>query len=148
MKLRNSIRQGQFDSMDFGPYLLLASLEGAVQAAVLALTALGLSLVFGVMRVVNVAHGEFFMLGAVLAWWISSLLTGTPLFGFLAALIFAPLIVGGLAMHWLPPRAIEGMAERLKSAPSPTLAILLGVAFLLVEAVRPDGVAPFIYFQF
>ena len=29
--------------------------------------ALGLSLVFGVMRVVNVAHGEFFMLGAVLA---------------------------------------------------------------------------------
>ena len=37
-------------------------------SAVLALTALGLSLVFGVMRVVNVAHGEFFMLGAVLAW--------------------------------------------------------------------------------
>ena len=34
-------------------------------AAVLALTAVGLSLVFGVMRVVNVAHGEFFMLGAV-----------------------------------------------------------------------------------
>ncbi|MFN4091844.1 MAG: MBOAT family O-acyltransferase [Brevundimonas sp.] len=58
------------------------------------------------------------------------------------------LIVGGLAMHWLPPRAIEGVAERLKTAPSLTLAILVGVAFLLVEAVRPDGVAPFIYFQF
>ena len=58
------------------------------------------------------------------------------------------LIVGGLAMHWLPPRAIEGMAGRLKTAPSLTLALLLGVAFLLVEAVRPDGVAPFIYFQF
>ena len=41
-------------------------------SAVLALTALGLSLVFGVMRVVNVAHGEFFMLGAVLAWWAST----------------------------------------------------------------------------
>ena len=51
-------------------------------------------------------------------------------------------------MHWLPPRAIEGMAERLKTAPSLTLAVLVGVAFLLVEAVRPDGVAPFIYFQF
>ena len=50
--------------MDFGPFLLLASLEGAVTAAVLAPTAIGLSLVFGVMRVVNVAHGEFFMLGA------------------------------------------------------------------------------------
>jgi D-alanyl-lipoteichoic acid acyltransferase DltB (MBOAT superfamily) len=58
------------------------------------------------------------------------------------------LIVGGLAMHWLPPRAIEGVAERLKTAPSLTLAILVGIAFLLVEAVRPDGVAPFIYFQF
>ena len=42
--------------------------RGPVTAAVLALTALGLSLVFGVMRVVNVAHGELFMLGAVLAW--------------------------------------------------------------------------------
>jgi branched-chain amino acid transport system permease protein len=54
--------------MAFGPHLLLATLEGLVTSAVLALTALGLSLVFGVMRVVNVAHGEFFMLGAVLAW--------------------------------------------------------------------------------
>ena len=56
--------------MDFGPHLFLAVLEGTVTAAVLALTALGLSLVFGVMRVVNVAHGEFFMLGAVLALWM------------------------------------------------------------------------------
>jgi D-alanyl-lipoteichoic acid acyltransferase DltB (MBOAT superfamily) len=58
------------------------------------------------------------------------------------------LIVGGLAMHWLPPRAIEGVAERLKAAPSVTLGLLIGAAILLVEAVRPEGVAPFIYFQF
>ena len=58
------------------------------------------------------------------------------------------LIVGGLAMHWLPPRAIEGVAERLKAAPSLTLGLLIGAAILLVEAVRPEGVAPFIYFQF
>ncbi len=58
------------------------------------------------------------------------------------------LIVGGLAMHWLPPRAIEGVAERLKTAPSITLGLLIGAAFLLIEAVRPEGVAPFIYFQF
>jgi len=42
--------------MEFGPHLMLAMLEGLVQASVLTLTALGLSLVFGVMRVVNVAH--------------------------------------------------------------------------------------------
>jgi hypothetical protein len=58
------------------------------------------------------------------------------------------LIVGGLAMHWLPPRAVEGIAERLKPAPSLTVAVLIGLAILMVEAVRPDGVAPFIYFQF
>ena len=55
--------------MEFGPHLILASLEGAVIAAVLAMTAMGLSIVFGIMRVVNVAHGEFFRLGAVIAWW-------------------------------------------------------------------------------
>ncbi|MDZ4363022.1 MBOAT family protein [Brevundimonas sp.] len=69
-----------------------------------------------------------------------------------AVVMATPLLVGliviGLGMHWLPPRAIEGMAVRLKGAPSLTLALLIGVAFLLVEAVRPEGVAPFIYFQF
>ena len=35
--------------MEFGPHLILAMLEGLVQASVLTLTALGLSLVFGVM---------------------------------------------------------------------------------------------------
>jgi D-alanyl-lipoteichoic acid acyltransferase DltB (MBOAT superfamily) len=58
------------------------------------------------------------------------------------------LIVGGLAMHWLPPRAAEGIATWLKPAPSLTMGLLVGAMILLVEAVRPDGVAPFIYFQF
>jgi branched-chain amino acid transport system permease protein len=68
--------------MAFGPHLLLATLEGLVTAAVLALTALGLSLVFGVMRVVNVAHGEFFMLGAVIAWWVGVACQRHPALGF------------------------------------------------------------------
>jgi hypothetical protein len=58
------------------------------------------------------------------------------------------LVVGGLAMHWLPPRAIEGVAVRLKEAPALTFGLLLFAAFLILEAARPDGVAPFIYFQF
>jgi branched-chain amino acid transport system permease protein len=83
--------------MDFGPYLFFATLEGAITAAVLALTAVGLSIVFGIMRVVNVAHGEFFMLGAVLAWWVTSLVGAHPALGFFAALIIAPLLVAALA---------------------------------------------------
>ena len=76
--------------MDLGPYLLFASLEGLVHAAVLSLIALGLSLVFGVMRIVNVAHGEFFMLGAILTWWISNFVMGNPALGFLLALLIVP----------------------------------------------------------
>lgn len=73
-------------------------LEGAVGAAVLALTALGLSLVFGVMRVVNVAHGEFFMLGAVIAWYVATAIGGHPALGFVGALLVAPLVAGLIAM--------------------------------------------------
>ncbi|MFN3537167.1 MAG: MBOAT family O-acyltransferase [Brevundimonas sp.] len=58
------------------------------------------------------------------------------------------LIVGGIAMHWLPPRAVEGLAVRVKEAPAITMGVLVGILILLVEAVRPEGVAPFIYFQF
>ncbi len=100
--------------MEFGPHLLLAMLEGLVQASVLTLTALGLSLVFGVMRVVNVAHGEFFMLGAVLAWWITTMLGGSPEMGFTAALFIAPLLVGLLAglADWLILRRVDYDPER------------------------------------
>lgn len=83
--------------MEFGPHLLLASLEGATTAAVLALTAMGLSIVFGVMRVVNVAHGEFYMVGAVLAWFIATSIGTHPALGFIAALLIAPVLVGLLA---------------------------------------------------
>ncbi len=64
--------------MGTGSLLMLATLEGTVMAAVLALAAVGLSLTFGVMRVVNVAHGEFFMLGAVLAWAVAQAAPSAP----------------------------------------------------------------------
>lgn len=78
--------------------LLLALLEGLVLAAVLALAASGLSLVFGVMRVVNVAHGAFFMLGAVLTCVVVTRLGGPPWLGFLVAVLAAPLAVAALAL--------------------------------------------------
>ena len=83
--------------MDFGPHLILASIEGAVISAILVLTAMGLSIVFGVMRVVNVAHGEFFMLGAVFAWAVSTTISGHAVFGFFAALLLVPVLVGCIA---------------------------------------------------
>lgn len=115
--------------MDFGPFLFLATLEGAVHAAVLALTALGLSLVFGVMRVVNVAHGEFYMLGAVLAWWVSSLLSGSPALGFLAALILSPLIVAVIAAL-----ADLTILKRLNYDPEATIVATIGLLYIIQQA--------------
>ncbi len=116
--------------MDFGPYLFLASLEGAVTAAVLALTAVGLSLVFGVMRVVNVAHGEFFMLGAVVAWWVASTATGHPAVGFAMALVVAPLIGGAVA-------AVTDflVLKRLDYNPERTIVATIGLLYIIQQTV-------------
>ena len=98
-------------------------------AAVLALTAVGLSLVFGVMRVVNVAHGEFFMLGAVTAWFVTHYLPFPPAIAWMLALLIAPIIVG----------AIAGLADvlvlkRLKYDPEATIVATIGLLYILQQA--------------
>jgi branched-chain amino acid transport system permease protein len=115
-------------SLDFGPYLFLAVLEGTVTAAVLALTAVGLSLVFGVMRIVNVAHGEFFMLGAVLAWWFSSLVPDSPALGFLIAMILSPICVGTVAV------VCERMVlKRINYDPEATIVATIGILYIIQQ---------------
>jgi branched-chain amino acid transport system permease protein len=115
--------------MDFGPHLFLAMLEGAITAAVLALTAVGLSIVFGIMRVVNVAHGEFFMLGAVLAWWIASLVGGHPAIAFVVALLMAPLLTGLLAAI-----ADRLVLRRINYDPERTIVATIGLLYVVQQA--------------
>ncbi|MEM9625865.1 MAG: branched-chain amino acid ABC transporter permease [Pseudomonadota bacterium] len=115
--------------MEFGPHLLLATLEGAVGASVLALTALGLSLVFGVMRVVNVAHGEFYMLGAVAAWFVAFYVGGHPALGFIAALIIAPLLVGGIAIV-----ADRLVLKRINYDAEATIVATIGFLYIIQQA--------------
>ena len=114
--------------MDFGPHLLLAVLEGGVTAAVLALTAMGLSIVFGVMRVVNVAHGEFYMVGAVLAWYIATALGGNPILGFMAAIIIAPFLVGSLAAG-----VDRLILRRINYDPKRTIVATIGTLYILQQ---------------
>src|SRR6266705_2741591 len=64
-----------------------------------ALIAVGLTLIFGVMRVVNFAHGEFLMLAMYLAFWAFSLLRFDP---YLTLVVSLPLIFG---FGWLSYRA-------------------------------------------
>ena len=114
--------------MALGPYLLLATLEGLVTAAVRALMALGLSLVFVVMRIVNVAHGEFFMLGAVLAWAFSTAVSGHPAIGFVVALVLSPLVVGAIAF------ASERIVlQRLGYNPEGTIVATIGLLYIIQQ---------------
>jgi branched-chain amino acid transport system permease protein len=114
--------------VSFWPHLLLASLEGLVTAAVLALTALGLSLVFGVMRIVNVAHGEFFMLGAVFAWAVANWFDGHPALGFIAALVVSPMLVGVIAL--IAERLI---LRRLAYEPEATIVATIGLLYIIQQ---------------
>ncbi|MFT3778733.1 MAG: ABC transporter permease [Ottowia sp.] len=74
--------------------LLVQLLGGLASASSLFMVAAGLSLIFGVTRIVNFAHGSFFMLGAYLAWSLTRWL-GAGL-GFWPALLLAALAVGVL----------------------------------------------------
>jgi len=108
-----------------GAHLFLALLEGTVGALVLALTALGLSLVFGVMRIVNVAHGEFFMLGAIVTWYVAAT-TGS----FLLALVAAPLAVATVAV--LADRLV---LRPIGYEPEGTIVATIGILYILQQLV-------------
>src|ERR1700722_4764551 len=72
-----------------GGNLLSALITGVLLGGVFAITALGLSLVFGVMRLVNIVHGELIVLGAYLALYLTRHAGIDPL---LSMLIVAPLL--------------------------------------------------------
>lgn len=74
--------------------LLAQLLNGLASASSLFLVSVGLSLIFGVTRIVNFAHGSFFMLGAYIAF--SSVEMLEPVVGFWPALLIAPVVCGVL----------------------------------------------------
>lgn len=76
---------------DLGFYLVQA-LTGLASASALFLVASGLSIIFGVTRVVNFAHGSFYMVGAYIAYTLVEYLGGA--FGFWAAVLLAGVAVG------------------------------------------------------
>jgi branched-chain amino acid transport system permease protein len=79
------------------PTVYNALVVGIFIGSIYGLIAVGLSLVYGVMRVVNIAHGEFVMLGAFLTFFSWTFLGINPLFSILIALIL--LFFFGLIIH-------------------------------------------------
>jgi branched-chain amino acid transport system permease protein len=110
------------------PQLLALQLfTGLALGAIYVLLAVGLSLIFGMLTVVNFAHGAFFMLGAYVGLFAAEK-TGS----FWAALVIAPLAVAGIGMlceRWL----IRPLYGRGIDYP---LLLTFGLAYMMVEGVR------------
>lgn len=75
-------------------YLVTQIFNGLVNGGFYALLALGLSVIFGMLRIVNFAHGAMYMLGAFVAYY-GALYVHLP---FLAALVVAPVVVGAFGL--------------------------------------------------
>ena len=88
--------------------------------------AVGLSLVFGVLRVLNVAHGELLMLGGYVSFWLFALLGLDPL---LSVLVCAPaLFLFGLALN----QGLFGFVERLDEEMKIKNSLLISFGLTLV----------------
>ena len=107
-------------------------LNGLLSGAYYLLIALGLSLIFSLGGVVNLAHGAFYAIGAYLAVTI-----GTQL-GFASAALISPLVVGILGV------VVERLLLRRFYKADPTLSLLLtfGLAMVIEQALRMIYGAP------
>ncbi|MBI5569582.1 MAG: branched-chain amino acid ABC transporter permease [Desulfomonile tiedjei] len=77
-------------------YLLFMLINGLSEGMLLFIIASGLSLVFGVLRVINFAHGSLYMIGAFVAYSLSTLLTTGSLMSFLVLLLVVPPVIAVL----------------------------------------------------
>jgi branched-chain amino acid transport system permease protein len=75
-------------------YLAVQLFNGLVNGSYYALLSLGLAVIFGMLRIVNFAHGAFYMLGAFLAYFLLQQ-AGV---GFWLALVIAPLVIAAAGM--------------------------------------------------
>src|ERR1019366_2585174 len=116
--------------------------NGLVSGTFYALSALGLTLVFGLMRVVNFAHGELYVVGGLLGWALTEI-AGVNFFVTLAIVVVAMGIAGYLIDRVLIMR-VRGQGEE------PTILLTIGLsiflsntALLIVGTVPQTVVSPF-----
>ena len=107
--------------------LLAQIFTGLVLGGILVLLATGLSLIFGLMAVVNFSHGSLYMLGAYFGFFLLAFTKS-----FWIALIGAPLLVGifGLLMERFLVRPLYGRS------PDDPLLLTFGLSLVLVEVVK------------
>jgi len=99
--------------------------DGFLWGLIIALIALGLSFIFGMMRIVNMAHGDIYMAGAVLSFYV------LQWFGnFWLALIIVPVAIGLISIP------IERFVLRpFEGRPAVTMIATVGIAFIIQQGV-------------
>jgi branched-chain amino acid transport system permease protein len=106
--------------------LLLLAMNGLIWGLIIALIALGLAIIFGLLDIINLAHGDFFMVGTVLAWFTLQA-TGS----FWLAFIAAPLIC--LVLGALTQRIV---IEPIRNVAALSIVATFGLSLILQESVR------------
>ncbi|WP_432192159.1 urea ABC transporter permease subunit UrtB [Streptomyces sp. bgisy027] len=116
--------------------ILNQSFTGISIGAVLLLIALGLTLTFGQMGVINMAHGEFIMAGAYTTYVLQKSISGAGV-SLLVALPVAFVVAGamGALLEWL-------LIRRLYTRPLDTLLVTWGVSLMLQQLARDIFGAP------
>lgn len=116
--------------------ILNQSFTGISIGAVLLLIALGLTLTFGQMGVINMAHGEFIMAGAYTTYVLQKSISSAGV-SLLVALPVAFLVAGamGALLEWL-------LIRRLYTRPLDTLLVTWGVSLMLQQLARDIFGAP------
>ncbi len=106
---------------------------GLITGGIYALVALGLNLQYGLMRILNIAHGEFLMLGAYLTWMMQSSFGWTPLL--MVPVSFAVLMLLGVLIHWTCFRRLSQTSPNIDIFEARGLMLAFGLMFLLQNLV-------------
>ncbi len=114
--------------MSFGSWAELVA-SGLITGGVYALVALGLNLQYGLMRILNIAHGEFLMLGAFITWAAYTTLGISPLL--MLPLSFGLLFALGIVIHWMFFRRLTRTSANLDIFEARGLMVSFGLMFLV-----------------
>ena len=118
--------------MSIGAWFELIA-SGLITGGIYALVALGLNLQYGLMRILNIAHGEFLMLGAYLTWMVQTQFGVNPLL--MVPVSFAMLMVLGWVIHWLCFRRLTATSPNLDIFEARGLMVAFGLMFLVQNLV-------------
>lgn len=118
--------------MSFTSWLELIA-SGLITGGIYALVALGLNLQYGLMRILNIAHGEFLMVGAYLTWMLQTSF-GVPVM-LMVPVSFFVLFALGVAVHWLCFRRLTATSPNLDIFEARGLMVAFGLMFLVQNFV-------------